>query len=400
MKKTGILSVNMLGSFSVQYDGRPVALGKRSQTRFLQLFQLLILHKEGVAKDCLIETLYGWEEVGNKNASINNLVYRLRKQLVEMGLPPEEYVKVKDGICVWDSSVLVQDDVWEFKELWKKALEEEETGKKTEILLNMWKIYQGELLPGMANETWVIQESIYLKKIYSQCVEMLGGLLKERREYLQMFEIYKTAARIYPFEEWESGQIDSLVLMGRQKEAWELYKTAINEYTGEMGIPPSQKLLDSFQSMRKSLMHEDAAFYAIKEGLKELERGKGAYYCDYPSFLDTYRILCRMTERNGQNVILLNCTLSQEDWSREKKNSQSIGEWLKEVISRSLRRGDFYTRYSRSTYLVILTGLKKEDGEAIEKRIQTLFFRNPGTSGYRLDFSLTGALEMDSEDSH
>lgn len=65
MDKEKNLCVNMLGGFSITYEQKPVSFGKRSQSRFLQLFQMLVLHREGVAKDKLIEAIYDWEELGN-----------------------------------------------------------------------------------------------------------------------------------------------------------------------------------------------------------------------------------------------------------------------------------------------------------------------------------------------
>ena len=94
MDKKNRLCVSMLGGFSMTYEEKPISFGKRSQSRFLQLFQQLILHQEGIAKDKLIEALYEWEDVSNKNNSLNTLIYRLRRQLVSAGLPEEEYVKV------------------------------------------------------------------------------------------------------------------------------------------------------------------------------------------------------------------------------------------------------------------------------------------------------------------
>lgn len=393
MDKKNRLCVSMLGGFSMTYEEKPISFGKRSQSRFLQLFQLLMLHQEGIAKDKLIEALYEWEDVSNKNNSLNTLIYRLRRQLVSAGLPEEEYVKVSKGICTWNGTMLLETDVQEFEREYeaseKAASEEEEITHLTRV----WELYRGELLPQLANESWVIVESVRLKRIYEDTVKRLGVLLKEHREYQQMFRVYTAAAELYPFEEWQIGQVESLMQMERYEEALNLYRETVKKYSEELGLPPSQKMLDSFQVMREKLVKTEESFEQIKENLEEQEAEQGAYYCAYPSFVDTYRVLCRVTERSGQSAFLMSCTLNQINNSREKKNVQSVSEWLRYAICRSLRRGDLCTRYSKNKYLMLLMGMQQEDSQIIINRIRNVFSEKAGTAGYQLEFSLSSALD-------
>ena len=393
MDKKNRLCVSMLGGFSMTYEEKPISFGKRSQSRFLQLFQLLMLHQEGIAKDKLIEALYEWEDVSNKNNSLNTLIYRLRRQLVSAGLPEEEYVKVSKGICTWNGTMLLETDVQELEREYeasgKAASEEEEITHLTRV----WELYRGELLPQLANESWVIVESVRLKRIYEDAVKRLGVLLKEHGEYQQMFRVYTAAAELYPFEEWQIGQVESLMQMERYEEALNLYRETVKKYSEELGLPPSQKMLDSFQVMREKLVKTEESFEQIKENLEEQEAEQGAYYCAYPSFVDTYRVLCRVTERSGQSAFLMSCTLNQINNSREKKNVQSVSEWLRYAICRSLRRGDLCTRYSKNKYLMLLMGMQQEDSQIIINRIRNVFSEKAGTAGYQLEFSLSSALD-------
>ncbi len=76
------LEVQMLGGFSMTYGGAPVPFGRRGNGRALQVLQLLLLNQEqGIAKEKLIDAFYDWEIVGNRNNSLNNVIYRLRKQM-------------------------------------------------------------------------------------------------------------------------------------------------------------------------------------------------------------------------------------------------------------------------------------------------------------------------------
>ena len=50
-KNTGIMRVRMLGGFSISYEGAAVVFDRKSPAKFVQLFQLLMLHlKDGIDK--------------------------------------------------------------------------------------------------------------------------------------------------------------------------------------------------------------------------------------------------------------------------------------------------------------------------------------------------------------
>lgn len=389
------LEVNLLGSFSIKYEEKPISFGKRSQSRFMQLFQLLALHPEGMVKDKLIEALYEWEAITNKNNSLNTLIYRLRKSLVTGGLPEEDYIKVSKGLCIWAGSMSLKTDVQAFEAAYEAAnaaAEEKEERVKLECA---FELYQGELLPQLANEGWVIVESVRLKRIYETVVKRLTQLLDKAGDYPEMYRVYTAAAALYPFEEWQTGQIESLMRMERYEEAQTIYKETVRRYSEELGLSPSQKMLNSFQVMREKLMQTEESFGKIKENLQEAALERGAYYCALPSFVDTYRVICRVVERSGQTAFLMSCTLTQLNPNREKKNASEISEWLKTAICASLRRGDLCTRYSKNKYLVLLMGMQQEDGQIIMDRIRSNFSENPGTAGYRLEFSLSSALDSE-----
>ena len=99
-----ILKVQLLGEFKLFFGGEELSLGKIAASKTIELFQLLMLHlKEGTAKKEIIQTLYEWETVENENRSMNNLIYRLKQQLKEVGIEQEEYISIDNGICCWAS---------------------------------------------------------------------------------------------------------------------------------------------------------------------------------------------------------------------------------------------------------------------------------------------------------
>lgn len=65
-----ILKIQMLGCFSLEYDGKELVLDRNKVSKTTQLFQLILLHSQdgGISKVALIEALYGRSDVEKKTA--------------------------------------------------------------------------------------------------------------------------------------------------------------------------------------------------------------------------------------------------------------------------------------------------------------------------------------------
>ena len=117
-----ILQVRMLGGFSMVYQEKTLVFDRNYISKSTQLLQILFLHLEkGIAKERLLEELYGRDDVENRNGSLNNTIFRLRKQLEAAGLPEGKYFYLKKGIYYWDSAIPVETDLSVFEKNWKKA---------------------------------------------------------------------------------------------------------------------------------------------------------------------------------------------------------------------------------------------------------------------------------------
>ncbi|MBR5268554.1 MAG: bacterial transcriptional activator domain-containing protein [Lachnospiraceae bacterium] len=384
---SGKLVLTMLGDYSLTYEGKPMILGRGKLTKSVQLLQLLLLHLEdGIAKDELVEALYNWEEIGDTNNSLNSMIYRLRNQLIVAGMPKEDYISIKNGICKWEGSVSVEVDVAEFEACVKAA--SNLTGiEKAEVLERALSIYRGEFLPKLSNELWVTVESVRLKKLYISCVKQLGEIYEKLHEYQKLLGIYRTTATLYPFDEWQEKVLDCLQKMGRFDEAYRVYQDTVRLYSEELGAPPSAKMREQLQKMNGNLLNTENDFLKIQSTLCECEWKNGAYYCAYPSFVDTYRLMCRIIERSGEHMYLMVCTLCYNaDLSAGKQDSERV---LGNVIERTLRRGDAYTRYSENQFLILLSAVQQEHLEVVFRRIEQGFLQENKNSDCWIEYSVT-----------
>ena len=392
-----ILKVRMLGCFSLEYKGKELVLDRNNVSKTTQLFQLLLLHTQdgGISKAALIDALYGRTEVENKNGSLNNTLFRLRKQLKAAGLPESNYINITGGMCTWDPEIAVWVDVCEFENLVALIRKEKRETDRLHLLMEAWKCYRGEFLPDMIGENWAAVENVKCRDDYFMCTEELCKWLKEHERYEDLHRVSHVAAKIYPFDEWQIWEIESLIGMSRYKEGLEVYKDTERLLFEEMGVEPSAKMLEQFQFMGERTSQAAGAIGDIKERLKEKDEAVGAYYCPFPSFIDIYHVFSRMMERSGLSVFVMLCTLDYAKDSVSDEEEKEMSEVLKDAIQSSVRKGDFYTRYNVRQYIVMLIGISQENCPIVTKRIDKAFRRlNGGKKSPQVDFYVASVGEV------
>lgn len=386
------LTLNMLGGYSLTYGDKPIILGRGKLTKSVQLLQLLLLNLDkGIAKDELVQALYNWEEIGDTNNSLNSMIYRLKNQLIVAGMPKEDYISIKNGICKWEGSMPVEIDVAEFETLVKHASNLNGT-ERIESLERALSIYRGEFLPQLSSELWVTVESVRLKKLYISCIKQLGEIYEDVHEFQKLLHIYKTVSNLYPFDEWQEKVIDCLQKMGRFDEAYRVYQDTVRLYSEELGAPPSAKMREQLRKMNGKLLNSENDFLKIQATLREGEWKNGAYYCSYPSFVDTYRLMCRIIERSGECIYLMVCSLCYDDQAIEEDPSVEVA--LRDAIEKALRRGDTFTRYSGNQYLILLSTTQKENCDLIFGRIENGFYSEINNTNCWIEYDVTEVVEI------
>jgi tetratricopeptide (TPR) repeat protein len=228
----------MLGGFSITHDGREVVLGRNKSAKFIKVLQIVWLAGDrGISKGQLVSRIYSDQELlTNLSNSLNNLFYQMRKQMVKSGLPDYEYVVKKDSMFMIDEKTEIITDVGLFIDFCSKGDRASDTEEKLAYYIKAFDIYIGELLPENASEVQVITDSALLHKRYARVVQWLGDYYKDQKNYPQMYRIYEKAAKIYPADDWQAGQIDSLVSREMYKDAYDLYDKTVRYYKEELGI--------------------------------------------------------------------------------------------------------------------------------------------------------------------
>ena len=396
-----ILQVQMLGIFNVKYGDRPLSLGRNTVTKAMKLLQILLYYlEEGIAREELIECLYGREELNDAANNLRVTVHRLKKILIDAGLPEYDYIAIKKGIYKWESPMDVSVDALNMERLIKNANIESDEETRIEILKQACHMYSGEFLSNMSGEEWVVVEALRYKNIYSDALHQLCTWKISRGEYEEALKLCAPACEMYPFDEWQSVKIDCYIGMQRYKEALKEYEETAKMLVEELGISPTPKMMEQFKLMSRRISNRPQEINEIQGELQEETWEKGAFFCTVPGFRDAYRVIRRCMERNGQSVFLLVCTLIDGKGRPMEQSDklETMSEELFLAIKNSLRRCDSFTKYNTAQYLVMLMGTNEENCQIVIDRITRKFTEEHKAWARYLDCRVSSLYDFPDDD--
>lgn len=389
------LYVKLLGEFSVWYGDERVNMGRSSTGRPAQLFQLLMISPGyQISKEKLMTDLYKSGEFSNKNNSINNAIYRMRKMLMDAGVPGDEYIAIENGNCVWKSDIPVFVDAAEFKRLIDES-SQAQGEDRLRMLREAWILYRGPLLASNSIEEWAIPENLHYKELYRDCTNQIAGILKEKERWEDLYTLYTTAISIETYEEWQLGQLDALIALGEYEKAYQAYEKTARTYTEVSDQPLSEEMMKRFRKISQYLKGgyedlDDIQLSLLEATRKSKER---VYECPYPNFMDVYCSLKRISARTEIFCCLMQCTVvNRKKLPVQKAVAAKKGKLLGDAIKNTLRYGDIYTQYNTARFLLILNHTKKEDGKVVFKRIAQNY-EEIGGNKRDIDYQITPMYE-------
>ena len=359
-----VIYIQMLGGFSMTYQGQPLLLGKSLSSKMLHLLMLLIYSRgEGIRRTQLLEQLYGDSDIEQAANSLRAMIFRLRKSLVAAGLPDGEYISTKGGIYMWAAEhVDVELDVEVFQKQVMAALEEKEPLKEVELLEEACRIYKGEFLPLMIADEWVASANWKYQELYFKVLRELSRLLKKQNRYAELLPYCEQALSRYPYEEWQLVKLECLTAMKEYKLAVEYYEQIAKESQQEYGIRMSEEMMEHYRAIRNMIQYEMNNIEEIQQHLRPDPNVFGATRCDYLTFIDIYRYIVWVLGREDTRAHLVLFTLLDRDGEPLESSEQleEVRQRLERSIIRSVRRSDLYTRYGKNQFLVLVTSTDQD----------------------------------------
>jgi len=394
-----LINIKMFGSFYITIGGKYIVFKKNNGSRTSFLLQYLIQNSgKSITKEKLIDVIYGDEEIENPVKALQVLVTRLRKILLDSGLPKQEYIYCSDGMYGWNTKIPCEIDTHEFEIAVNKARQQGQTyERKIELYTRAIELYDGDFLPNLTGNDWATVVSAYYSNLYLQCFEEVWVLLRGNNDYQTMLKLCSKGMRVTPSEEeLHIIYIRCLLGEGRIKDALTAYNFAMEMLLDEWLTVPSAELEALFGEISDKLKDERLPIKEIRDEIKEKAEQEGAFYCTLMSFIDSYRFVARMMERSGQSVYLMLCTLTNKNGGLPKSDERLsyAAKCLSDSVKKSLRRGDMYTRYSVTQFLVLLIGTNMENCTLISERINANYRKLYNGRGIHLKCSVLPAAEF------
>lgn len=379
------VEVQMLGGFNLFIDGNPLSdKSERSKQLKNLLAYLLIRRFDHVSQERLIEVLWPDENSDNPANALKNLIYRLRQLLSKNNrLKDCECILCKGGTYSWNNEIACSIDAEEMDSLCKEASDESlSIIVRIEKYLMALSLYKGGFLSDFNYDEWVIPLSSYYQNAYMTCLYDAVQLLMREERYADIVNICDQAISNEPYEESiHEILLKALVKLGKKNKALEHYEYISQKFYKDLGVKLSQSIRDLHKELVKSLNSIETDLTIIKEDLHEINKLGGAFFCDYEIFKHLFRLEARTAERAGQSVFICLITLGGNQGMMPAKDILlSAMEKLKDVILNSLRKGDVFSRFSTSQYILMLPTTSYENGEMVLNRILANFkkvYKNP-----------------------
>lgn len=188
------------------------------------------------------------------------------------------------------------------------------------------------------------------EKVYSDALKEVSEYLLKNEEFDELQKLTSVASELYPFDEWQAVQMQALIGLERYKEAMKLYEQTSKHYFEELGVTPSEKLVEQYRYLGSRMGSRHRVIEEVQADLQESPGEKGgAFFCSLAGFRDCYRLVYRMSELNGQMPWLMLCTITDGKGYPAKGGPRldRMSEKLLEVMKRSLRHSDFLQNTAR-----------------------------------------------------
>ena len=354
MEEKHRISIRMLGKFDVLVDEQSVEKQLAKTRKGTRLLQYLVLRGgESAPNFKLYEVLWEDEQSSNPEGALKTLVSRTRAILSEIAPELGAAIITERGSYRFNSQAGIEVDTLEFDRLAAElndvsALDDSVHQKFNRLL----SLFQGDLLPGLEQEDWVVSRSVYLHSQYLKLVYSYLDLLKEAKDFERMIHVCRLALDVDVFDErLHLALMNALIRTNRNNEA----------------------LIQ----------------YAIRKELTEYGSQRGAFVCEYAVFKEIYNLQMRNLERMGSTMfIALIMVTSIGSNPLEPMRLNDIMQTLQKTLVGNLRKGDTITHFSASQYALLLPLVNHDTGKMVLERVKRAFYKACPNSAIMFSYRL------------
>ncbi|HEV8622917.1 MAG TPA: BTAD domain-containing putative transcriptional regulator, partial [Acidimicrobiia bacterium] len=239
------LEFRLLGTFEVASGGRVLEIGSPKQRALLAM---LVLHLNRVVPvDTLVEELWGERLPASASASVQSLVFRLRRGLAEISPEGATCLRSREPGYVLEADP-AQVDAQRFEDLVAQAQEHQARGElesAADTLRRALDLWRGPALADLSDRNFARAEATRLEETrLAATEELIEAELALGRPAQALVHLERHVAE-QPLRERAWGQLMiALYRLGRQADALRAYQRVRHILADELGLEPTPWLRD------------------------------------------------------------------------------------------------------------------------------------------------------------
>lgn len=361
--------------------------------RLVKLLAFLIIRRD---HSCTIgeisDAIWGADSDINSSGAVKNLAWRLRKAL-KTRWPDLEFLVTFKGSYKFNPCIHVVTDYEEMLELRNAGEKADDLEEQTRYYRRAFDLYDGEFMANFMDEPWILNQSAYYSNVFISLAIQLADNYEKLGRFDEMESVAEEVLKYEPLDErlWVA-LIKAKGSAGKYAEAEDAFHKASENLYNSLGIGPSDDLREAYNKALSQVENDEADIGTVMDELKESSEPQGAYYCSFGVFKKMYELSARRLVRFGFTVHIALITVDLKDADRSSidrnRSIEKAMDAMRESISKSLRTGDVFARYSKTQFVVMLPACEYEMGKKVMKRVFSNFDGTRGAYKYRRAYSL------------
>ena len=383
---TAKLFVKLFGGFLVEYDGTVLSnISPRADSVWM-LFRYFLANKgKFIPPEVLIEILWQEDDVVNPRKALQNLIYRLRRQLPETDELGRQYILSQHRNYGWNPDAAVYVDAFEFDKLAgdiKAGLPNDNLKSASARLM---ELYTGDYLEDISDEKWVESLTSYYRRQYFDCVNIYVTMLYEQHLYNDVIDVCSAALVHNIFEEhYHAMMIYAMLAQGNRYGALTHYKSITSLLSKELDVQPSEELKAAGRSINASSHIQRPDISMVLDDLRSAAAAAGPMYCEMDVFRQVFQLHERRNRREAFPCMLVMYTIVAHSRELSDQEMFQVMASLKRSCMLSLRKCDVITQHSNTQLLLLLPSASELNISVILMRIQSKFSQLCLESGVNL----------------
>lgn len=388
-----VIQITMLGDFSI-WQGEHILDDRSNRMRkvWLLLAYMVYNRNSRSSQEQYLALLQGSKSVDTSedpSGRLKALFYRTRSFLDTLwpGAGHDLIVR-KNGTYCWNTQLPVEVDIEVFDRL--RATPAENEDARLELLLQALAVFQGDFLPKLSMEPWVMPIHAYYHQAFLDSALEALTLLEARKRWEEAEALCRKGLSLEPYSEELYQHLMRCRLAAQDREEVQNIYSQMSELLFDaFGVMPSEESRALYRQASKLNNHQSVSIGTVREQLREPEQAKGAVFCEYDFFRLLYQVQARAIIRSGEVIHIALLTLhSRADGELQRRSLDKSMENLKELVLGNLRQGDVVSRCSTSQLVIMLPQANYENSCAVCQRIIKAYTRQYPHSPAQIRFAV------------